>query len=136
MQSYRDLEIYKTAHRLALEIHKLTLGLPKFELYEEGSQIRRASKAVPANIVEGFCRKRYQQEYLRFLIFAHGSCNETLEHLELLKDTGALKDAQSFEQIKASYESLGKKLNRLIQVISEGINGPRLKAQGPKQAVP
>lgn len=53
MKSYRDLNIYKDAHRLALEVHKISLALPKFELYEEGSQIRRSSKAVSTAIVEG-----------------------------------------------------------------------------------
>lgn len=38
--------------------------LPKFEMYEEGSQIRRSSKAVVSNIVEGFGRKRYQADYV------------------------------------------------------------------------
>jgi hypothetical protein len=39
MKSYRELEIYKESKRLAIEIHKMTMSLPKFELYEEGSQI-------------------------------------------------------------------------------------------------
>ena len=47
IKSYRDLEIYQIAHRLAVEVHKTTLReLPKFETYEEASQIRRASKSV------------------------------------------------------------------------------------------
>lgn len=35
MKSYRDLEIYRESKRLAIEVHALTLRLPKFELYEE-----------------------------------------------------------------------------------------------------
>lgn len=49
-QSYRDLEIYQLSHRLAVDIHKVSVQLPKFELFEEGSQIRKSSKAVPTNI--------------------------------------------------------------------------------------
>ena len=59
-QSYRDLDIYKKAHKLAIEIHKMSLKLPKFELYEEGNQIRKSSKSVKSNIVEGFGRRRYK----------------------------------------------------------------------------
>jgi len=51
MKSYRDLEIYKESKGLAIEIHKMTLQLPKFELFEEGGQIRRSSKSVTAMIV-------------------------------------------------------------------------------------
>ena len=39
MQSYKDLEIYRLAHELAVEIHEMTMSLPNFELFEEGSQI-------------------------------------------------------------------------------------------------
>ncbi len=67
--------------------------LPRFELYEEGSQIRRSSKSVVANIVEGYGRRRYKSEYIRFLIFALASCDETREHLEILRETGSLGNA-------------------------------------------
>jgi len=61
-----------------LDVHKMTLTkLPTFELYEEGSQIRRSIKSVKSNIVEGYGRRRYKQEYIRFLTFAQASCDET-----------------------------------------------------------
>ena len=43
MKSYRDLEIYKVSYDLAIKTHRLSLKLPKFEFYEEGSQVRRSS---------------------------------------------------------------------------------------------
>ena len=45
-QSYKDLKIYQRAYQLCIEIHEMSLSLPKFELYEEGSQIRRSIKSV------------------------------------------------------------------------------------------
>ena len=57
MKSYRELDIYNDSKNLAIEVHRVTLILPKFELYEEGSQIRRSSKSVTAMIVEGYGRK-------------------------------------------------------------------------------
>ena len=39
MKSYRELDIYNDSKKPAIEIHRMTLMLPKFELYEEGSQL-------------------------------------------------------------------------------------------------
>jgi four helix bundle protein len=50
MNSYRDLEIYKTAFELVKKVHFASLKLPQFELYEQGSQIRRSSKSVKDQI--------------------------------------------------------------------------------------
>ena len=37
--SYKDLVIWQEARQMVIDIHKMTLvELPKFELYEEGSQ--------------------------------------------------------------------------------------------------
>jgi four helix bundle protein len=90
-QSYRNLEIFVLAKDLAVKTHRMTLEeLPKFELYETGSQIRRSSKSVVANIVEGFGRRRYKKEFLQFLTYALASCDETKVHLEILCETGSL----------------------------------------------
>lgn len=51
--SYRGLDIFQLAKKLAIEIHRMTLEFPKFELYEEGSQIRKSSKSIVSHIVEG-----------------------------------------------------------------------------------
>ena len=115
MQSYKDLEIYKLSHKLSIEIHRMTLHLPNFEMYEEGSQIRKSAKGISSNIVEGFGRKKYQQDYLRFLIMAHAFCNETIEHLEILYKTGSLKEKDEFDYFYGEYDTLGRKLNKFIQ---------------------
>jgi four helix bundle protein len=89
--------------------------LPKFEMYEEGSQIRRSSKSVRSNIVEGYGRRRYKQEFIRFLTYAHASCSETIDHLETLHETGSLADDAIFEQIHGQLDCLGGKLNVFIR---------------------
>jgi four helix bundle protein len=57
-KSYRDLEIYQLSHGLALKVHAVSLKLPQYELYEEGSQLRRSSKSVPSCIAEGYGRRQ------------------------------------------------------------------------------
>jgi len=66
MSSYKDLEIYKLAYELALKVHDLSLQLPKYELYEQGSQIRRSSKSVKDQIAEGYGRRRYKADFVKF----------------------------------------------------------------------
>lgn len=87
MKSYRDLEVYKLSKSLAIRIHKMTLQLPKFELYQEGSQIRRSSKSTTSMIVEGYGRRRYKAEFIRYLIFSQSGCDETIVHLDFLFET-------------------------------------------------
>ena len=122
MKSYRDLEIYKEGNRLAILIHKLTLGLPKFELFEEGSQIRRSSKAVATLIVEGYGRKRYKADFIRFLVYSQAECDETIVHLDFLFETESFKDSTSYDQLKQEYESLSKRINKFIQWVDDNWN--------------
>jgi len=71
MKSYKELEIYNLSYELAVKVHKMSLKLPKFEIFEEGSPIRRSSKGITACIVVGYGRKKYKAEFIKFLIYAH-----------------------------------------------------------------
>ena len=116
-QSYEDLEIYQLAKKLAVEIHKMTLDeLPKFEMYEEGGQIRRSSKSTGSNIVEGFGRKKYKGEYVQFLTYSLSSCDETKYHLDILHETESLKKDR-FEYFKKKYVELGRKIYNFRETI-------------------
>jgi four helix bundle protein len=116
--SYKSLHVWQLSRELVVEVHTMTLNrLPKFELYEEGSQIRRSIKSVKSNIVEGYGRRRYKQEYIRFLTLALASCDESIDHLETLSETGSLTDVELYSQIHGRLEQLGKKLNAFIQAV-------------------
>ncbi len=99
MKSYRDLDVYKESKRLAVAIHKASLMLPKFELYEEGSQIRRSSKAVTSLIVEGYGRRRYKADFIKYLIYSQAECDETIVHLDFLFETESLKNADLYNSL-------------------------------------
>lgn len=111
MKSYKDLDIYKESRRLAIEIHKISLSLPKFELYEEGSQIRRSSKAVTTAIVEGYGRRRYKADFIKYLIYSLAECDETILHLDFLYETESFKNTELYNQSKNEYEALSKRIN-------------------------
>ena len=113
--SYRNLDVWQLARTLTTEIHVMTTqSLPKYEMYEVGSQIRRSIKSVRSNIVEGYGRRRYKRDFIRFLTYALSSCDETRDHLEVLHETGSLADKQTYATLARSLEELGKKLNNFI----------------------
>ena len=115
MFSYRDLDIYLEARRLAIQVHMMSLALPKFELYETGSQIRRSSKSVTAMIVEGYARRRYKLDFIKYLIYAIAECDETIVHLDTIYETNSLTDSKLYHGLKNSYVTLTKKINRFTQ---------------------
>ncbi len=120
MKSYKDLEIYQMAYALAIEIHKMSLKLPAYELYEQGSQIRKSSKSIKANIAEGFGRRRYKQEFIRFLVFSHASCDETISHLNMINDIHFPTTPQS--SLLERYNILGGKINKFIEYVENNWN--------------
>ena len=120
-KSYKDLDIYKKAHKLAIETHDMSLkDLPNFEMYEVGSQIRRSSKSTKSNIVEGFGRRRYKQEFIKFLIYSLASCDETLDHLVTLFETKSLRDGAKYKYFCEEYSYLGKMINNFIKAVDLG----------------
>ena len=113
MSSYQDLDIYKISLDLFYEVHKTSLLLPKYELYELGSQIRRSADSVNSNIVEGYGRNRYKAEFIRFLVFSHSSCLETKGHL--IKINNLYKDLiPNIEGYITDYDNLGAKIFNFI----------------------
>jgi four helix bundle protein len=112
--SYKNLEIWKLADELVVDIHEMTLTkLPKFEMFEEGGQIRRSGKSVKSTIVEGYGRKRYKAEFIKFLVYSMGSNDETIDHLETLYKTRSLQDEAHYNYLHSKLEILGKKINLL-----------------------
>ncbi|NVO11875.1 MAG: four helix bundle protein [Bacteroidales bacterium] len=114
-KSYKDLEIYQLAYKLAIEVHRLSLTLPKYELFEQGSQIRRSSKSIKDNIAEGFGRRRYRDEFIRFLIFSQSSCDETISQLNMISDIHFPE--KPLNDLINQYEILGKQINKYIQYV-------------------
>jgi four helix bundle protein len=116
--NYRDLEVWQLSRDIVVAIHEMTLTkLPKFEAFEEGSQIRRAIKSVKSNIVEGYGRRRYKQEFVRFINYALASCDETTDHLDTLVITGSLNDQELVDLLAGKLDELGRKLNLFLQSV-------------------
>jgi four helix bundle protein len=117
-QGYKKLKVYVVSHDLAVRVHKMTVKLPRFEMMEEGSQIRRSSKSVSSNIVEGYALRRYKQEYIHYLSRALASSLETVEHLDFLFETGSLKDEALYKDLRERYGELNSMLYRFVESIA------------------
>ena len=82
------------------------------------SQIRRSSKGITLNIVEGYGRRRYKADFVKSLVYAHASCDETILHLNFINNTHELNEKEiSF--FLDSYNELGRKINRFIQYVEK-----------------
>ena len=115
--SYKNLRIYQLSNELVIQIHMMSLELPGFERYEIGSQIRRSVKSVKSNIVEGYGRRRYKNEFIRFMTMSQASNDETIDHLETLYNTGSLKNEMLYMSLKCDLGRLGKEINQFIKAL-------------------
>ena len=120
--SYKNLEIWKLSREIVIDIHNMSLELPTFEMYEEGRQIRKSSKSIKSNIVEGYGRRIYKQDFIRFIIYSLSSNDETIDHLETLFETSSLADKIIFQDLHKRIDILGKKINRFLESIQKSHN--------------
>lgn len=90
--------------------------MPKTETYELGSQIRRSADSINSNIVEGYGRRMYKKDFVKFLIYSHSSNDETINHL---KKIGMIYPNLKNEakELETGYNRLGGKLNQFIDYV-------------------
>ncbi len=107
-----DLDIYQISYNLMLEIHKLTLEFPKIEQYGGvADQLRRSSKSITANIVEGFGKNPYYKgEFKRMLVYSIGSCDETTLWIKTSRDLSYI-DKEIANRYLQEYQILVKKIS-------------------------
>ncbi len=114
MASYRDLDVYQTGYRLALEVHHVTSTFPEEERFGLVDQMRRASRSIPANLAEGWATST-ERNFANFVGHALGSANEMAVHLDFARDLGYLDHDRHLE-LQRGYEVLAKRLYRLREV--------------------
>jgi four helix bundle protein len=110
------LEVFQLAHRLALEVYRVTGGLPPAERFGLQAQLRRAAVSIPANLVEG-CARRSPHEYQRFVEIALGSAVELRYLLDLTQDLGLL-EAGALAAGRESSDHVVRALHQLQQSVA------------------
>ena len=115
MKDFRDLQVWRKAHMLTLDVYKATNGFPRQEMFGLTSQIRRAAVSIAANIAEG-CGKRGNGEFQRFLNIATGSASELEYHFLLAHDLG-LYDETAYERLNRGVIEIKRMLSALIRKV-------------------
>lgn len=112
IKSFLDLDVYKESFSLSLQLEHLIRSFPKYELYLLVDQMRRASRAIPALIAEGYAKRESEKEFKKFLRDALAEANEVINHLALAKAREYVSEAL-LDDLIDSYHILGRKLYKL-----------------------
>ena len=108
----KDLEVYRRAYAVSLDVHRATLEFPKIEQYALADQMRRSSKAICANLAEGFAKQTHSRpEFARFISMALGSCSEVETWISYAFDLGYITQAQRDEWFQAYVHIHGMLVN-------------------------
>ncbi|MBI4746445.1 MAG: four helix bundle protein [Deltaproteobacteria bacterium] len=110
MQRFEDLDVWKKAFQLSVEIFKAFKDCRDFGFRD---QITRASLSVPSNISEGYERDS-NKEFIRFLYIAKGSCGELRTQLCIALEIGYLEKDKCNAFIERAKE-ISSMLSGLIQ---------------------
>jgi four helix bundle protein len=118
-RGYEDLEVFKRAYRLSLEVHKASLLFPQIEQRALADQIRRASKSVCANLAEGVAKQAWSKaEFRRFVVMALGSSDEMRVWLRYCLDLGYIGE-QQWQMWRGEYQEVSRMLQGLLKAKSD-----------------
>ncbi|MFC2106162.1 four helix bundle protein [Candidatus Bipolaricaulota bacterium] len=117
MDSFTQLDVWRKAHGLVIEIYQVTADFPNTERFRLTDQLCRSASSIPANIAEGKGRNT-RKEYIQSLYTSRGSLEETKYHLILSRDLGYLS-SECFDKLIEGYNEVGRMLNGLINSLKE-----------------
>ena len=115
MGSFRSLKVWQHAHRLVLQVYRVTQPFPAAELYGLSSQMRRAAASIPSNLAEGIGRDS-QAELARFSRIALGSASELQYQLLLARDLGYLEE-ELYREMDEEVDHVRRMLAKFIRTL-------------------
>lgn len=116
MKSHEDLEVYQNAFDLAIRVRKESLKLESHDRYEGGSQIRRSSQSIVNYIVEGYGRRQYKADFVKFLIYSYSSLQEAKSQSKFIYIS---TENKSWNGIYNELNKLGIKLYNFINYVKD-----------------
>ena len=113
--TFEDLEVFKRAYRVSLEVHRISLKFPQIEQYGLADQIRRASKSICANLAEGFGKQsRSTAEFKRYIQISIGSADEMRVWSRYCFDLGYI-DQPQWQSWRDEYQEIAMMLQGLAK---------------------
>ena len=77
LNSAKDLDVYKKAYALAMEVFRISKSFQAEERFALTSQIRRSSRSVCLNLREAWAKRRYEGHFVNKLTDCDGENSET-----------------------------------------------------------
>ena len=118
---YDELVIYQLSIKLAGEIKNLAKTIPYNWNIGEVNQIIRSSDSIHSNITEGWSRRFYRRDFIRFLSYSLGSSDETQSHLVALYQGKHIIEID-YKKYWKSYKDLSIKILNYINYQKKRFN--------------
>lgn len=115
IQKFTQLKVWQNAHKLVVEIYKITKQFPDEEKYALGDQMRRCAVSITSNIAEGFGRQGFKEK-IQFYYTSQGSNTELQNQLLIARDVNYINNS-TFNKLADKSISVAKQLNALIRSI-------------------
>ena len=114
IRSPKELDVYKKAYALAMEIFELSKRFPDEERFALTSQIRRSSRSICLNLREAWAKRRYEAHFISKLTDCDGENAETESSLDFARDCGYIA-AQTHTELTSVSAEIGKMLHGMIK---------------------
>jgi len=114
LNSAKDLEVYKKAYRLAMDIFEISKRFPPEERFALTGQVRRSSRSVCLNLREAWAKRRYEAHFVSKLTDCDGENSETDSSLDFGRDCGYLT-AEEHCDLSSRCAEVGKMLGSMIR---------------------
>ena len=118
--SFENLEAYKVAKDLVVEVYKLQRKFPREELYALGDQIRRSASSITSNIAEGSGRNSYREK-IHFIEIAFGSMTESFSQLQIAVELGYISE-DDIDSLRPLFNKVAALLSLLRRSYEKNLN--------------
>ena len=126
---FRELNVYKEARKLSLNIFNISKSFPKAETYSLTDQVRRSSRSIGANIAEAWAKRTYEKHFISKLTDGDAEQQETQHWIETALDCEYISQQQA-NQLLGQCRSIGRMLGSMISKSSQFCRPKPIKEAG------